>query len=178
MAAFVVSRGYGGAGPSVLSPFGGLSTAGLLGPLVGLVVLAVLGIQGWFLLHLLRQNGCLLVRLQALEARVGGAAPAGNGSQPVAGLPVGSAAPAIDLRDLRGEEVTLEGLRAAGKPVVLIFTSPDCAPCTDLLPEIGRWREEHAGKLTISLVSHLSAEENRAKVAEHGLEEHVLLQKD
>ena len=178
MAAFVVSRGYGGAGPSVLSPFGGLSAAGLLGPLVGLVVLAVLGIQGWFLLHLLRQNGCLLVRLQALEARVGGAAPAGNGSQPVAGLPVGSAAPAIDLRDLRGEEVTLEGLRAAGKPVVLIFTSPDCAPCTDLLPEIGRWREEHAGKLTISLVSHLSAEENRAKVAEHGLEEHVLLQKD
>jgi peroxiredoxin len=91
---------------------------------------------------------------------------------------VGSAAPTFGLKDLRGEEVTLDRLRAADKPVVLIFTSPDCTPCTALLPEIGRWQEEHAGKLTISLVSHLSAEENRAKVAEHGLEEHVLLQED
>jgi len=33
-------------------------------------------------------------------------------------------------------------------------------------------------EFTISLVSHLSAEENRAKIAEHGLEDNVLLQRD
>ena len=179
LAAFVVLRGYG-AGPGALSWLGGLSAAGLLGFLFGLVVLGLLGIQGWFLLHLLRQNGRLMVRLQALEARLGGAAPApsGNGSQRVAGLPVGSAAPDFGLRNLRGEEVTLDDLRAAGEPVLLLFTSPDCGPCTELLPEIGRWQEEHSEKLTISVISHLSAEENRAKVAEHGLEGSVLLQED
>ena len=183
LAAFVVWRGYGaaGAGPDALSWLGGLSTAGLLGLLFGLVVLGLLGIQGWFLLHLLRQNGRLMVRLQALEARLGGAAapaPSGNGSQRVAGLPVGSAAPDFGLRNLRGEEVTLEKLRAAGEPVLLFFTSPDCGPCTELLPEIGRWQEEHSEKLTISVISHLSAEENRTKVTEHGLEGSVLLQED
>jgi peroxiredoxin len=136
------------------------------------------GVQWWFLLHLFRQNGRLLVRLQALEARVGGAPAFGNGSQQAAGLPVGSLAPAFGLEDLRGEEVTLEELRAAGKPVLLFFTSPDCGPCTALFPEIGRWQEEHPEGLTIALVSHLSAEENRAKVAEYGLEENVLLQDD
>ena len=35
-------------------------------------------------------------------------------------------------------------LRTAQKPVVLLFTSPECGPCTDLLPEIGRWHEEHS----------------------------------
>jgi peroxiredoxin/uncharacterized membrane protein YphA (DoxX/SURF4 family) len=179
LAAFVVWRGYG-AGPGALSWLGGLSAAGLLGLLFGLVVLGLLGIQGWFLLHLLRQNGRLMVRLQALEARLGGAAPApsGNGSQRVAGLPVGSVAPGFRLRNLRGEEVTLDDLRAAGEPVLLLFTSPDCGPCTDLLPDIRRWHEEHSEQLTISVISHLSAEENRAKVAEHGLEGSVLLQED
>jgi len=185
LAAFVVWRGSGGAGPGALSWLGGLSAAGLLGLLFGLVVLGLLGIQGWFLLHLLRQNGRLMVRLQALEARLGGAAapaPSGNGSRRVAGLPVGSAAPGFGLRNLRGEEVTLENLRAAGEPVLLFFTSPDCDACTELLPEIVRWQEEHSEKLTISVISHLSAEENRAKAAGHGLEGSlegsVLLQDD
>jgi thiol-disulfide isomerase/thioredoxin len=69
-------------------------------------------------------------------------------------------------------------LRTAQKPVVLLFTSPECGPCTDLLPEIGRWHEAHSEEFTISLVSHLSAEENRAKIAEHGLGNNVLLHRD
>jgi methylamine dehydrogenase accessory protein MauD len=181
LAAFVVWRGSGaaGAGPGALGWLGGLSAAGLLGLLFALVVLGLLGIQGWFLLHLLRQNGRLMVRLRALETRLGveGASPSGNGAHPAVGLPVGSVAPTFSLPDLRGEEVTLETLRAAGKPVLLFFTSPECGHCTDLLPEVARWQEEHAEKLTIALVSHNSAEENRAKVAEHGVGP-VLLQED
>jgi thiol-disulfide isomerase/thioredoxin len=60
---------------------------------------------------------------------------------------------------------------------MLLFTDPNCGPCTALLPEIGRWQQEHAEKLTISLISRGDPEENRAKSQEHGLQ-HVLLQKD
>ena len=46
-----------------------------------------------------------------------------------------------------------------------------------LLPEIGRWQQEHSAKLTVSLVSRGTAEENRAKSTEHGLTG-VLMQQD
>jgi thiol-disulfide isomerase/thioredoxin len=59
--------------------------------------------------------------------------------------------------------------------VVLVFTAPNCGPCTALLPEVGRWQEEHANKVTLALVSRGTAEENRAKSTEHGLT-NVLLQ--
>ena len=69
VAGFVLWEGYeGGAGPSALSWLGALSTAQLLGLLGGVLVLALLAGQWWFLVHLLRQNGRLLVRLEALEA--------------------------------------------------------------------------------------------------------------
>jgi methylamine dehydrogenase accessory protein MauD len=159
---------------------GDLSVLQLLGFIFGLVIVALLGIQGWFILHLLRQNGRILVRLRVLEAELGvvpSGNPSGNGSHPGAGLPVGSAAPAFRLKDLRGEEVTLDELRAAGKPVVLIFTSPGCDACTELLPEIARWQAKHDEKLTISLISEMSIEENSAKTSEHGLW-HVLVNQD
>jgi thiol-disulfide isomerase/thioredoxin len=60
---------------------------------------------------------------------------------------------------------------------MLLFTDPNCGPCNALLPEIGRWQQEHADKLTITLVSRSSAEENSAKSTEHGVG-NVLLQED
>src|SRR5215208_1057421 len=69
VAAFVVWEGYeGAAGPSALSWLGALSTAQLVGLSGGVVVLALLAGQWTFLVHLLRQNGRLLVRLEAVEA--------------------------------------------------------------------------------------------------------------
>jgi methylamine dehydrogenase accessory protein MauD len=176
LAAFVVWRGTENAGASAVSWVGDLSTAQLSGLIFGLVVLVLLGIQGWFLLHLLRHNARHLERLQALEEGHG-VARSGNRSQLGAGLPVGSAAPVFSLQNLRGAEVTLDNLLAAGKPVVLIFTSPECDYCTELLPEIARWQHKHSDKLTISLVSDLSIEENRAHVADHSVQ-HVLVQED
>jgi methylamine dehydrogenase accessory protein MauD len=176
LAAFVVWSGTENTGASAVSWMGDLSAAQLLGFTIGLVVLVLLGIQGWFLLHLLRRNARLLARLEALEEGYG-VAQSGNRSQPGAGLSVGSAAPAFGLRDLRGAGVTLDDLLAAGRPVVLIFTSPECDYCTELLPEIALWQHEYSDKLTISLVSELSIEANRAHVADHTLQ-HVLVQED
>jgi methylamine dehydrogenase accessory protein MauD len=185
VAGFIVWQGTEGVGPSALSWLGGLSTVSLLAFLGGLLALALvlLAVEGWFLVHLLRQNGRLLVRLEALEQRVasGDAAPPeaeeAPQAQPEVGLPVGTEAPVFSLQGLYGETLTLEAFRARGKPVMLLFTDPNCGPCTSLLPEIGRWQQEHAEKLTVSLISRGAPEENRTKSAEHGLTS-VLLQGD
>src|SRR5215208_6585240 len=184
VAGFVLWAGYkGGADPSAVAWVGALSTAQLLALLVGVLVLFLLAGQWWFLVHLLRQNGRLLVRLEAVEASLatsGSVAPFQNGTavhQEAEGLPVGSEAPNFSLSGLYGETFTLEALRAPGKPVMMLFTDPGCGPCNAMLPEVGRWQEEYAQKLTLTLISRGEVEENKTKASEHGLRK-VLLQKD
>src|SRR5215213_2410998 len=184
VAGFVLWEGYGGgAGPSALAWLGALSAAQLVGLLGGVLVLALLAGQWWFLVHLLRQNGRLLVRLEGLEESVaaGGSAvaPSQNGTpvNQAEGLPVGSSAPQFSLSGLHGETLTLEALRSSGKTVMMLFTEPGCGPCNAMLPEGGRWQEEHAQKLTLALVSRGEVEENKTKAQEHGLS-NVLVQKD
>ncbi len=173
VAGFVVWWGYDGAGPSALGWLVGFSTVQVAGLVVGLAVLGVLAAQWWVLLSLIKQNGRLLMRVDALERGLGGGAATspndGVATQPSPGLPIGATAPDFELPDLHGETLTLESLRAAGKPVMLLFTDPNCGSCTAMLPEIRRWQKEHAEELTISLVSQGTVEENRAKSTEHGL---------
>jgi thiol-disulfide isomerase/thioredoxin/uncharacterized membrane protein YphA (DoxX/SURF4 family) len=192
LAGILVWQGWNGdVGPSAVGWIGALSTVqlplllGLLGALLGaLVLLGLLIAQWWLLLHLLRQNGRLLVRLEALEGGTvsgGVAASSHNGvaaaAPPAEGLPVGEHAPTFALEGLHGENLTLESLRSSGKPVMLLFTDPNCGPCTAMLPEIGRWQEEHAEKLTLSLISRGDSEENETEASEHGLR-NVLVQRD
>ena len=182
VAGFILWQGREGAGSSAVSWLGALSTVQLLALVGGLLVLGLLAAGGWFLVHLLRQNGRLLVRIEALEARLdsGGAAPEPEEApeaQSEAGLPVGTEAPAFSLQGVYGERLTLDALRARGKPVMVFFTDPNCGPCMALLPEIGRWQHEHAEKLTISLIGRGTPEENRTKCAEHGVI-NVFLQED
>jgi peroxiredoxin/uncharacterized membrane protein YphA (DoxX/SURF4 family) len=183
VAGFVLWEGYNGVGPSALAWLGALSTAQLLGLLGGVFVLGLLAGQWVFLVHLLRQNGRLLVRLEAVEATLAESgsvvAASANGSAvaQAEGLPVGSAAPDFSLSGLHGETLTLDALRSSGKPLMLLFTDPGCGPCNAMLPEVGRWQEEHAQKLTLALVSRGEVEENKTKASEHGLS-NVLLQKD
>jgi len=184
VAAFVVWKGTreGGAGPSTLSWLGDLSPTQLLIVALGLVGLGLLLGQWWFLMHLLRQNGRLLTRIEALEGllEAGGAAmqsPNGVPTQVPEGLPVGDEAPDFALTGLHGETLTLTALRTSGKPVMLVLTDPNCDPCTALLPEIGRWQEKHSEKLTIALISRGEVEENKTKASEHALK-NVLLQED
>jgi methylamine dehydrogenase accessory protein MauD len=179
VAGFVVWEGKDRAGPSAVAWLGSLSTAQLVALVMGLVVVGLLAAQWWFLVHLLRQNGRLLMRLEALEESVaqgGGAAPSGNGLS-ASGLAVGTQAPPFSLSGLYGETLTLEALLSHEKPVMLMFTDPDCGPCNTLLPEIGRWQLEYSEKLTVALISRGEPEENRTKTSEHGVQ-HVLLQGD
>jgi methylamine dehydrogenase accessory protein MauD len=144
--------------------------------IAGLLGLALFIVQGWLLLHLLEQQGRLLIRLDEMEARgaIPGIAPVAP-AVPMVGLPVGTPAPTFALAGLYGETLTLDALRASGKPTLLIFTDPNCGPCNALLPTIGHWQREATA--TMALISRGTPEENRAKSTEHGLTD-VLLQHD
>src|SRR5215212_7760974 len=180
VAGFIVWRGYGGAGPSALGLLASPSAPIIAGVIFGLAMLGLIVAQ--FLWNLLGQNGRLLMRVEALERQFGAGSsvtppPDDVPSEPLPRLPVGQTAPDFELQGLRGVVVTLATLRAAEKPVMLLFTDPDCGPCTAMLPEIRRWQKEYDEELTISLVSRGTVEANRAKSTEHGLRG-LLLQDD
>ncbi len=122
-----------------------------------IAVLAALNL--WILIYLLRQNGRLMLRIEALESRLGIEAPA----PPPLGLPQGSPAP-----DFTHEKMTLKSLLAAKKPVLLIFVEPDCSPCQALQPEIESWLTRHADRLTIQVISETGAKHPVAEAYQYG----------
>jgi peroxiredoxin len=179
LAGFVVAAGPDDPGRSAVAWLGDLTAAELTGVVGALLALALLLIGAVLLINLARQNGRVLLRIEALERRLeGGLATAAEpASAPPAGLPVGEPAPGFQLSGLYGETLTLDALRAAGNPVLLVFADPNCVPCNALVPEISGWQRAYAPQLTIAFVTRGSPEENRAKATEHGLR-NVLLQKD
>jgi len=179
LAAFVVWAGRVNAGPSAVGWLGAMSIWDRILLLGGGALLVLVVAEAWVLLKLFTRHGQLLLRLEkveeALAGRGGAVAPAAQ--QPTAVLPVGALAPGFTLSGVHGETLTLDALRAGGRPVLLLFSDPGCGPCLALMPEVGRWQREHASKLTFAVLSRGAAEQNRAKYGEHGATQ-VLLQKD
>ena len=135
------------------------------GELVGLVVVLLLALiiaQAAFSYQLLRQNGRLFGRLDALEGKL--AVP-----DQAVGLAVGTAAPNFALPGLDRRMVSLEVLRAGGRAVMLVFTDPGCGPCEALLDDLGDWQRQYAHRLTIALVSQGDRLQNAAQVSDHAL---------
>jgi thiol-disulfide isomerase/thioredoxin len=147
LAGVVVAQGqdYVGEWPSL----DGWSSFELAVLVAGVALAAVVAVMGWVLLHMLKQNGRLLVRLEAIEKKVG----VDPNAPVVAGLTVGSAAPDFQLPGAEGGTMTLETLHEPGKPVMLVFTETGCGACEALKPEIARWQSEHADRLTVAAVS-------------------------
>src|SRR3954447_15442166 len=83
----------------------------------------VVALGCWLFYQLLRQNGRILLRLEALEERLAqlGAADTAHAPQ---GLAPGSPAPDFALPDLSGKTVALAQWR--GRPLLLIFFDPRC----------------------------------------------------
>jgi thiol-disulfide isomerase/thioredoxin/uncharacterized membrane protein YphA (DoxX/SURF4 family) len=171
LAIFVVWQGPSKSGAGVANLLSALDplTSAILAFSAFLVVF--MSLATWLAFHLLRQNGRLLVRLEAVEQRLG------ISMQVMPGLPLNSSAPAFALTALEGGKVTLDALRESGKAVLLVFTEPGCGACDTLWPELAQWQEEHAGRVTIVPVSRGTIEENRVKNAVHEVR-NVLLQDD
>jgi thiol-disulfide isomerase/thioredoxin len=187
IALFVAYNGFanGSAGPAVGETFQGLSTFEWIILVLGIIILAALAGVAWLLVHLLGQNGRLLVRLDRIEAALEDAdielededEEEEEEEEEAEGLPFGSPAPAFSLAGLYGETMTLDALRAAEKPVMLIFSDPSCGPCNAMMPDVGKWQHEYADKLTIAVITRGSLDENRAKKKQNNLT-HVLMQQN
>jgi peroxiredoxin len=166
VAAIVALQGPDGAGPGLLSWIAGISVTGYLVMLGCAIVVTIIAVQSWMLLNLLRQNGRLLLRLESIEKHLGLAAPAVEGissSRAPRGLPVGSVAPAFQLPALDGSQQSLATLLAPGKPLLLLFSSANCAPCIELMGEVAQWQRKYAQRLTIAVANRGAAEAVRAK---------------
>jgi thiol-disulfide isomerase/thioredoxin len=185
LAAWLVARGPGGVGPGLVGWFSTLGTTDQLIVAIGAVGLGLIAAEAWFLAQMLGQNGRLLLRLDALESRLAlngqpspssSASPAPTPAGPAVGPEIGAPAPAFELLTADGQSLSLQTLLAAGRPILLLFMHPHCAPCNALAPEVTVWQREQT-LVTVAIISQGAAEEARAKAQEHGLAR-VLLDAD
>jgi methylamine dehydrogenase accessory protein MauD len=158
MAAFVTVEGPG---PSVTAWVGDRSAAELVAVAAGIaaVVLGALALRVW------QSNRDLRRHLDNAHAELAVFPP---------GLPVGAPAPGFSLPNIDGETVTLDALRARGRPVLLVFVSPGCGPCETWSPELLRWQAMLANEITIAMISDGTPAQNRAIFGDGGAQ--VLLQ--
>ncbi len=177
VAGFVIGFGQTNASQNTLNWPDALAVVQRSEPFVVVIAVVLMMVEGWVLLQVLRQQGRLLLRIEALETRLTGKSAAANSALAEAGLPRGTQAPTFRLPNLYGETLTLDSLRASGKQILLIFSDPHCGPCVALMPEIGRWQRDYASKLTLAIISRGAPEDNRGKATEHAIT-HVLLQND
>ncbi len=115
---------------------------------------AVVLFQGVVIFVLLRQLGLMYLGTAQGVARDG--------------LPVGERAPDLTVAGLDGNEVSLAGFR--GLPLLLIFGSPNCAPCRALVPDLNVFARERAGELRVLFLSRGGADEARRFAEEAGFD--------
>lgn len=103
-------------------------------------------LQGLLILVLLRETATLLRRVQAVR--------------PLAeeGLDIGASAPPFTAETLDGESHTFP--QDGYLPSLLVFISPTCRPCQDLIPAVNEIAVERAGSLRVFLLSTPEREPN------------------
>jgi len=112
---------------------------------------------------LTRQIGVLHDRVAPVGALVGGETPR-----------VGEVAPTLEVDGFDGARERLGGSDAAGRDTLLLFVSPTCPVCKELLP-VARSLAARAGPgLRLVFASDGPREEHAAFVERHGLAPYVL----
>ena len=137
--------------------------------LVVVVGISVLSLAALF--QVIRQQGRLLLRIDALETHLMGEATAPAGF----GLEVGAQPDPFELPDLDGHPVRLADFR--GKRLLLVNWSPTCGFCDLIVRELAELQPSlRKRKIELVLASYGDARSNRELVAEHGLECSILIQ--
>lgn len=121
---------------------------------------ALAGATAWVLVHLVRQNGRLLERVEALEgARA--AIPAARRHRQRA-VPIGSRAPAIHAVTLDETAVALSDLLDGRRPLVLVFVEPRCGACVALGDELALRADPFTDRRVV-VVAHAPLADARSK---------------
>jgi len=90
------------------------------------------------------------------------------------GLKAGAVAPEFTLPALDGSDIALNSFR--GRPVLLVFSDPDCPPCNELLPKLEQIHRK-SEDLQVLVIGRGDLEANRDKVKKLGLTFPVVLQR-
>ena len=106
---------------------------------------AVVLFQGLAIFLLLRQMGLMYLGTAQGVARDG--------------LPVGERAPDFTVADLEGRPLSLSYFR--GLPLLLVFGSPNCAPCKELIPDLSAFAQERREELRVLSLSRGDADATR-----------------
>jgi peroxiredoxin len=148
----------------------------------------LIAIGCYLFLLLARQNGRIVLRLEAIEERLDELTDSGiyardarNGHRPLSaskiernGLQVGTPAPHFKLPRIESGELTLSEYK--GKRVLLVFSDPHCGPCDALAPDLEKAAHQNP-TVQVLMVSRGEIAENRKKAKQHGLTFPVVLQK-
>jgi thioredoxin-related protein len=177
LAAFLVIQTRTNPGPNILSAARSLSAAQILLTALVLVAATISGSLYWLILHLFRQNGRLLLRIEALETNRPVNQRQFAPPAVLPGLSIGTKAASFDLPKIGGGRATLEGFLREDRPLLLISTDPKCGPCNALMTEIAVWQRDFAHELTIALLSHGRLTDNEAKAIEYGIS-NLIVEKD
>jgi len=179
--ALIVARGKSANALSAFNWLADLKAAEAVSLTLSLAVMALLAVAVVYLRRVLNQQAEMLATITAMKKVIDEdyAEPAPvereDAAPPREGLPVGAPAPGFRLATLTGTDTSLDDLLAYGKPVLLMFVSPNCPPCKTLLPAVRVWERDYGEHLTIALLSKGTREENQQRVAKYGAR-HLLLQ--
>jgi peroxiredoxin len=142
----------------------------------GIVLLWLLVAMGaWLGYQLIRQNGRILLRLEAIDKRL---SPGGDDKpKKERGLRIGTVAPDFELPDLAGERHKLSDLH--GKDLLVIFFNAKCGFCTKMADDLAALPlDAEDGRAVPVVVTTGDREDNLQLVGRHGIRCPVLLQKE
>ena len=125
---------------------------------------ALVGLNAWVVVNLLRQQGRLVERIERLESIASGPGvdpasashrAAHRRARPNAarrGLPIGSMAPRFGGVDVDGRHIGIDDLRGVGRPVVLLFFETHCAACVEMAVDVNRSGAASTDRLLVAVV--------------------------
>jgi thiol-disulfide isomerase/thioredoxin len=88
---------------------------------------------------------------------------------PGIGLAPGTVAPLATAVRVDGQPFKRDSTRR----LLVLFTTPGCGPCGELLPEVAQWQRDHRDRLEIVVAVGAPAEEADAEARRHGLGEAI-----
>jgi peroxiredoxin len=133
----------------------------------------LIAVGTWLAYQLVRQNGRILLRLEAIEEQIG--QRTGAPSPDAGGLPLGTLAPDFELPDLTGVRHKLSDFR--GQNLLLVFFNPLCGFCTKIAADLSALPVEPSGQRPVPIVITTGdEEENQKLVVIYGIRCLVLLQ--